>query len=180
MLDSFSPRLRPSGSSVDADGAVTEETLDKAEDIIALIAEEHARICHLFAELEEAELQEEEHRNSPAALWAKLAALLPRYLQAAAEICYIPFLDGAADEGPVIRNLRADRDDIRDAVADAGLREAESVPWWLAVHAARAAADRHVDCVESGLLPRARQQLSAERRRALGRQWRQFMLTPSC
>jgi hypothetical protein len=159
---------------------VTEETFDTEADIIALIADEHARVCHLFAELEETELREEESRTSPAAIWAQLAALLLRYLQAAEEICYIPFLDGAPDEGPVIRNLRADRDDIRDAVADVSLRQAESAPWWLAIHAARAAADRHVDCVESCLLPRARQQLSAERRRALGRQWRQYMLASSC
>jgi len=122
-----------------------------------------------------AELQEEKQPLRLSALWREIAALAMADVQAAAEICYLPFLDGAAGKWLTMRELGAAREDIYDAVADARLREAGSAVWWLAVRAARSAADRHMDCVESRLLPRARQQLPERGRRALGLQWKQFL-----
>lgn len=122
-----------------------------------------------------AELQEERQSLRLSALWREIAALAMADVQAAEEICYLPFLDGMADKWLTIRELGAAKDDICDAVADAQLRQAGSAVWWLAVRAARSAADRHMDCVESRLLPRARQQLRERSRRALGLQWKQFL-----
>jgi hypothetical protein len=163
------PNPLPPGRTGRADAVAAGETRGEDEDIITLILEDHARIRGLFAELSGEEL-----RPSPAAVWAELGPLLLAHLQAAEEICYLPFLDGAADRRASIGQLCALKDDACDAVADVRLREPESVSWWLAVRAAQAAAYRHAECVESLLLPRGRL-LPEDSRRMLGRAWRRFM-----
>lgn len=146
-------------------------TFSAMDDIVALIGDEHARIRRLFADLAQAQGQASRRE----ALWRELAALLLAYLDAAEEICYPALFSGAPGERLAVRALHADNGDIRDAAADTLLREAGSPGWWLAVRAARTAADRHIACVESRLLPAFRQRLPGHTRRALGGQWRRFM-----
>lgn len=141
------------------------------DDVITLICDDHVLIRRLFRELKTAR----EDASRRCGLWTELAALLLAHLDAAEEICYLPFLNVAPGGLLAIAELRAHRGDICDAVAEARLREEGSSAWWLAARAARDAADRHINYTESCLLPRVRQELPNHTLRELGRQWQRFM-----
>ncbi len=140
-------------------------------DIVTLILADHARIRRLFTELEIV-------RDSPSLLqmvWTELAGCLQAHLDAAEEITYLPLFSDAT-RGPEDRRELADQDaDIREAMAEACLQPTGSRLWWVAVRAAQMTVDRHIDAIESGPLPRFRQQAPDHVQEALGHQWTHFM-----
>lgn len=140
-------------------------------DIVTLILADHARIRRLFTELEIV-------ADSPSLLqmvWTELAGCLQAHLDAAEEITYLP-LFGDATSGPEDRRELADQDDdIREAMAEAHLQPTGSRLWWVAVRAARIAAEQRIDAMESGPLQRFRQQAPEHVQEALGHQWTRFM-----
>ncbi|HEX6524377.1 MAG TPA: hemerythrin domain-containing protein [Streptosporangiaceae bacterium] len=140
-------------------------------DIVTLILAGHARIRRLFAELEIVT------DSSPLLqmVWTELADCLHAHLDAAEEITYLPLFAGAAS-GPQDRRELADQDaDIREAMAEAHLQPTGSRLWWVFVRAAQMTADRRIDAMESGPLPRFRQQAPEHVQEALGQQWTRFM-----
>lgn len=140
-------------------------------DIVALILRDHDRVCGLFEELERG-------GGSPArlaALWAELSGVLLAHCDAVEEIISLPLLGTAAGGSPTMRNLRDQKNDIRDAVSEARLHEAGSSQWWLAVRAAHVAANWHIATVEAGPLLGFRRQTAERTRQELARQWDRFM-----
>jgi len=138
-------------------------------DIITVVLADHARLRRLLGEVSTAG----EPSSRLATLWAELAWLLEAHVDAEREITYLPLTDIA-----MRRNMREASDDdadIREAVAEARFHRAGSPRWRLAFRAVQAAADRHIDVTESGLLPTLRQQVSEQARLALGQQWTQLM-----
>lgn len=139
-------------------------------DIVTLVLEDHARMRRMFAELDDVCGGTVRLRR----LWHELAWLLTAHVGAAEEICCLPFLADEPGGAAAIREIAASHDDIREAVAEARLRPAGSHGWWMAVRAARAAADQHIDVIESGPLPRFRRRTPEQVRALLGRQWLAF------
>jgi hypothetical protein len=141
------------------------------DDVIELVRGDHARIGRLFEELAGA-------AGDPprlAALWAELAESLLAHVGAFQEICLLPLRHAAPGSVPSAEEVDTQRLDICEAVAEARLLPAGSARWWLAVRAARAAADRHVSSVEAGPLPGLVKQVPESARRQLGRQWNRYM-----
>jgi hypothetical protein len=140
-------------------------------DIVTLIQADHTRIRRLFTELDAA-------RDSPsrlARLWPELAWLLRSHTDAAEEIFCLPLLAHQPDGLAALPEMIAGHTDIRITVSEADLHPAGSRLWWLAVRAARVAADKHIEAIESGPLPRFRRHVPEQDREALGRQWTAFM-----
>jgi hypothetical protein len=145
-------------------------------DIVALILADQARIRCLFEELESSGDDESRLR----AVWAELAGCLRVHLDAAAEVVYLPLLDGVSDRAEGRRDLAAEDFEIKEAMAEACLQRPGSRLWWLAVRAAQTAAGRRMSTLESRLLPRFCRQAPGRGRQApgrdrqeLGRQWTQ-------
>lgn len=140
-------------------------------DIVDLIRADHARIRGLLTGLEDA------CRASPAEFrraWEELAGLLEAHISAAEEIGYLPILACAANAPMRYTELTADHDDIREAVAEARLSPVGSRSWWLAVHAARTTAVRHIDALEATLLGQFLQHAPPQTRQVLAGQWQAF------
>jgi anti-anti-sigma factor len=145
-------------------------------DVLDLIRADHARIRRLLASAESAA-----RRGEPAdarwvlgEAWDRAAALLEADCDAEEEIWY-PVLSGAAGYAALIREARADHDDIREAVAEARLQEAGSPAWWRAVIAAITATQDHFAREEHGALAELTHCTSPAQRRALGQQWVAFL-----
>ncbi len=141
------------------------------DDLVGLVRGDHARIDHLFGELERA-------ADDPArlaALWAELSDALLAHMGAFEEVCTLPLLRAVPDGAPSPQDVGAQKFDVCDAVAEARLQQAGSTRWWLAVRAARAAAARHAGSVEAGPLPRFAQRAPESTRRELGRQWERYL-----
>jgi hypothetical protein len=139
-------------------------------DVATLILEDHARIRRLFAGLETA--GDDPRRLS--AIWQELSGRLLAHLSAEEEICYLPFTAGLADGSLARAELIDQAGDICSAAAEARLQDAGSPLWWLAVRAARDTTDRHIDFIESRLLPGFTEQVAEQARRTLGDQWTGF------
>jgi hypothetical protein len=140
-------------------------------DIVTLVLRDHARIRRMFAELDE--VRDDTIRLGR--LWPELAWLLTAHVDAAEEIVRLPVLGGGAGGPAALREVTDIDDDIREAVAEARLQPAGSLRWRLAVRAARAAADQHIEVIESGPLPRFRRRAPGRVRVILGRHWTAFM-----
>ncbi len=141
------------------------------DDLVGLILRDHARIVRLFGDLEGA-------ADSPvrlATLWTELCEVLLAHLGAFEEISFLPLLCAAPDRSMSTRDLRAQKLDTLDAVAEARLQQVGSPLWWLAVRAARTATDRHISCVETDWLPHFGQQTPERTKAALGYQWERFV-----
>ncbi len=141
------------------------------DDLVGLIRGEHARICRLFEELEEAA----DNPARLAELWAELRVTLLAHLGAFEEIFFLPLLGAVADRLLSMRQLNDQKLEILDAVAEARLQRTGSPLWWLSVRAARVVANQHIRSVETGGLPRFGQQTPEWARRQLVQQWNQFM-----
>lgn len=141
------------------------------DELTGLVRDDHARIDHLFEELTAAADQPADL----AARWAELSGVLRAHFGAFEEICQLPLLRAASDDVPSPRDIAAQKTDLGEAVAEAGLQPAGSTRWWLAVRAARAAVEEHVRLVEAGPLKRFARQAPESTRRELGRQWQRYM-----
>jgi hypothetical protein len=141
------------------------------DELVGLVRDDHVRISHLFEELTAVA----DKPPDLAARWAELSRVLRAHFGAFEEICQLPLLRAAWDGVPSPRDIAAQKMDIGEAVAEAGLQPAGSTRWWLAVRAAQAAAAEHVSVVEAGPLKRFAQQASESTRRELGRQWKRYM-----
>jgi hypothetical protein len=141
------------------------------DDLVELVRGDHARIGRLFDELEGA-------ADIPArlaGLWAELAVVLLAHVGAFEEICRLPLRRAVPGSMPSKQDIDAQNRDICEAVAEARLQPVGSAQWWLAVRAARAAAERHVGSVEAGSLPGFARQAPESTRRELGRHWNRYM-----
>lgn len=145
-------------------------------DIVTLVLEDHARIRRMFAELDEARGDTVRLRR----LWPELAWLLTAHVDAAEEIVCLPVLADGPGNPAALRDVIGIHDDLRETVAEARLQPAGSPGWWLAVRAARAAADQHIEVIESGPLPRFRRQAPERVRAILGSHWTAFMTALRC
>jgi Hemerythrin HHE cation binding domain len=141
------------------------------DDLVELVRGDHARIGRLFKELEEAA----DNPARLAELWTELAEVLPAHVGAYEEICQLPLRRAVPDGAPSTQDIDAQNHDIREAVAEARLQPVGSAQWWLAVRAAQAAADRHIDSVEAVSLPRFARLAPESTRRELGRHWKRYM-----
>jgi hypothetical protein len=141
------------------------------DDLVELVRGDHARIGRLFKELGGAA----ENPARLAELWTELAEVLLAHVGAYEEICHLPLRRALPGSGPSTRDIHAHNLDICDAVAEARLQPVGSARWWLAVRAARAAADRHISSVEADFLPGFARQAPESARRELGRHWSRYM-----
>ena len=169
MPEPFQPPGPPAAvSNADADAVVTEEEPGVEEDIVTLILDDHARIRHLFEALGRGE-----RGPGPAALWAELAALLLTHLQAAEEICYLPF----AKTRPTAGRSSATFSPIRTISVTrwpthaCAKRNRPSGGWRSAPHGPPRTGTW---TASSHVCSREPVGSCRESRRALGRQWRQF------
>lgn len=140
-------------------------------DLVGLVLDVHVRIGRLFGELEgftgaSAHL---------ASLWAEISHMLLKYVEAFEEVCHLPLLQAVPESSLSMEDIKAQKIDICDAIAETHMHPAGSLPWWLAVHAARAAFDLHINRVEAGILPRFAQRAPESVRLDLGRQWSRFI-----
>jgi hypothetical protein len=153
-------------------------------DIVDLIMDDHARIRRLFAALDSAARYREstadigKHTPGQRMLneaWARLARSLELHTEAEEEICY-PHVPAAREPTPALAECCADHRDIREALADARLREPGSRAWWRAVAAARTACGRHFPAEEQNVLAPFHRCSPPELRKDLARRWRTFIL----
>lgn len=150
-------------------------------DVIDLIMEDHARIQRLFAALYSsaryrAQLAGAGERRTGHRMlsetWARLSLLLELHIDAEEEICY-PAACAPRRRDAAIEASFDDHRDIREVLAEARLRETDSLPWWRAVAAAHTASSRHFRAEEEHVLPVFRRSKPGLRE-ILGRQWAAF------
>ena len=145
-------------------------------DIIDLILADHARVRRLFAVLEDAARYEEQSgaRGMLSEAWARLAGLLERHADVEEEICYPALFQPGAHTTAELQDAIADNGDIREAVREAQLHDADDKAWWRAVTAAVRVSSDHMASEEQGVLADFRRHARLELRDALGRQWVAF------
>ncbi len=145
-------------------------------DVIELVLADHRRIRRLSQALENGARWTARSGPGwvPAHVWQRLAELIQAHTLAEEEICYLPASRLGPHATAHARELAADHDDIREAIAEAALQPAGSPPWWRAVTAVQAAIPLHLDQEERGVFASLRRQLTTGRRFELGRQWTDF------
>jgi hypothetical protein len=157
-------------------------------DIIDLIVDDHARIRRLFAALNSAARYRERTADvgerTPcegmlSEAWSRLARSLELHTEAEEELCY-PRVFPAGHRSAAVDDCCADHRDIREALADAQLRDIGSRAWWRAVAAVRAACGRHFPIEEEQILSSFRRSAPARLRTDLGRYWRSFIIARLC
>ena len=142
-------------------------------DIVELILAEHARIQELFGKLADAAGAAGELRaDRLGKAWAVLARLVEVHVDTAQEISCPALFLGTARRYRA--EIAADHDDIREALGETRFQPTGSAVWWLAVRAARTAAIRHIDVIESGPLAAFLREASPGERDVLGAQWLSF------
>jgi hypothetical protein len=146
-------------------------------DVIELIMTDHRRIRRLCQALDDAVRWQAASGPGwlPAHAWERLSAVLDSHTRAEEEICYLPMFGCLPRAAEARRDAVADHDDIREAVSEACLQRAGSLPWWRAVRAAVAASIDHLDREESGVLAEFPYKVTITRRCELGRQWSAFV-----
>lgn len=145
-------------------------------DLIELVLADHRRIRRLSQALDHAARWTACFGSgwAPANVWQRLAELLQVHTLAEEEICY-PLAPRSGPQATVrTRDMAADHDDIRDAIAEAALQPAGSAGWWRAVKAVQTGFPVHFDHEERGILVSLQHQLTAARRLEIGRQWTAF------
>lgn len=142
-------------------------------DIIELILADHRRIRRLCGALEDAVRQSSDpgHGWMLAPAWERLAGLLEEHTRAEDEICRLPMFRCLPRASGSRREAIGDHDDIREAISEASLQPAASVPWRRAVRAVVTTSTNHIDWEEREVLAQSRLRLTLARRRELGRQW---------
>lgn len=148
-------------------------------DVIELVLADHRRIRRLSQSLDAA-VRWAAHPGPgwvPAHIWQRLAEVLCAHTFAEEEICYLPASRRSARAAAHTRDRAAEHDDIREAIAEAALQPAGSVPWWRAVRAVQADVLLHFDQEERDILVGLRRQLTVRQRVELGRQWMAFIAT---
>ncbi|HLX51397.1 MAG TPA: hemerythrin domain-containing protein [Streptosporangiaceae bacterium] len=149
-------------------------------DIIELILADHRRIRRLQAGLRAAaRLCGSEPSWVLPRTWNGLAEVIEVHLAAEEEICW-PVLSVAWPDGPArLREVAADGEDIRAAIAGAALQPAGSPGWWRAVNDALRDCSSCLDREERGLLGILARQAGPALRNQLGRQWLAFLAAHS-
>jgi hypothetical protein len=148
----------------------------ESADIIELVLADHRRIRRLSAALDDAIRWTSRSGPgwAPAHAWQRLAELLQVHTLAEEEICYLLAARSGPQAAARTRDIAADHDDIREAIAEAALQDAGSALWWRAVKAVQADIPLHLDQEERDVLVSLKYQLTARRRLEIGRQWTAF------
>lgn len=151
-------------------------------DVAELIISDHERIHRLFAALDDAAryaAADSGVGRSPhwmlAATWARVASLLALHAEAEREICFVAMFGPGLDRLRDMQDAVADLNDLRDAVAEAGLQRPGSPAWWRAVDAARRSSHDHMAVIDHGVLGKFRERCDGRLRDDLGRQWKRFI-----
>lgn len=107
--------------------------------------------------------------------WEGLADAIEVHIAAEEEICW-PVLSVAWPDGPArLREVAADGEDIRAAIAETALQPAGSPGWWRAVNDALRDCSSCLDREEHGLLAVLARQAGSALRHQLGLQWLAFL-----
>ena len=142
-------------------------------DVVDVILAEHRQILELFGELADAAGTGAARRADRLDLiWTNLARVLEAHVDTAQEIAWPRLFQGSASRH--LPEIAAGHGDIREAIGEAPFQPAGSAVWTLAVRAARTAAIRHIDGIESGPLAMFRREASPQNRELLGDQWLAF------
>lgn len=151
-------------------------------DVSELIRADHERIRRLFATLDHAARYAAAGRGggrSPdwmlPSMWARIASLLGLHADAEQEICFPAMFGPGWDRMSDMEAAVADLNDLRDAVAEAGLQHPGSPAWWRAVNAARRSAYGHITVIDDGVLSKFRERCDVRLRDDLGQQWKRFI-----
>lgn len=145
-------------------------------DIIELIMADHDRIRRLLSAVDDAARYQ--HTAGPgwplAPVWRRSAELIEPHFAAEEEICYLPMAGTGSGAIASMRDALADHDDIREAIAEAGICRCGSPGWWLAVSAACRATLDHLAREERQLLSPFSARATPRLRNDLGQDWVQF------
>jgi hypothetical protein len=145
-------------------------------DIIELILADHRRIRRLQAGLRvAARLCGSEPSWILPRTWDELAAVIERHIAAEEEICWPAVSVARPDTLAQLREVIADGEDIREAIAEAALQPAGSPGWWRAVNDALHDCSSCLDREERGLLATLARHADPALRDRLGRQWLAFL-----
>jgi hypothetical protein len=145
-------------------------------DITALILADHDWFREQFAELDYLQAQTPANRGALERVWRPLADKLDVHAYIEEKIFYPQLLKRGADD-PEAETLDAigDHNDIRDGVRDANAAPVGTEQWWAAVGRTREANDDHMGEEEREGLSDFRRHAPAGLRKALGRQYSEFM-----
>ncbi|MGH3297023.1 MAG: hemerythrin domain-containing protein [Trebonia sp.] len=145
-------------------------------DVVELILADHRRIRRLSQSLDDAVRWAARSGPdwAPAHVWQRLAELLQAHTRAEEEICYLLAARSGPHADARTRDMAADHDDIREAIAEAALQPAGSALWWRAVRTVQTNIPLHLDHEERDILVSLQHQLTTSRRLEIGRQWTAF------
>ncbi len=145
-------------------------------DITTLILNDHDWFRDQFAKLDELQAQTPIDQRALERVWRPLADKLDVHALIEEKIFYPQLLQRGADdpEGETLDAI-GDHNDIRDGVREANAAQVGTEPWWTAVGRTRLANDDHMGEEEREGLADFRRNAPIGLRKALGRQYSEFM-----